>query len=100
MSSLLFFVVNNKNVFAETPRKFIIAKLSVRMLGSASALIIMHPSLRIKRFAVMITCCFQKTNVSSTSKMLSYFISHTVITYISDLIENPQQMRYLYILGF
>ena len=49
--------------FVETPRKFIIAKLSIRKLGSSSVLIIFKksriistdedPSLRIESFAII-----------------------------------------------
>ena len=47
--------------FVETPRKFIIAKLSIRKLGSSSVLIILNgiistdedPSLRIESFAII-----------------------------------------------
>ena len=34
--------VNLKYNFVETPRKFIMAELSIRKLGSSSVLIIMH----------------------------------------------------------
>ena len=46
-----------KHNLVETPRKFTIAKFSIRKLGSSSALIIMRtdedPSLRIESFAII-----------------------------------------------
>ena len=47
--------------FVETPRKFIIAELSIRKLGSSSVLLILlciistdeNPSLRIESFAII-----------------------------------------------
>ena len=42
--------------FVETPRKFTIAKLSIRKLGSSSVLIIMpdeDPSIRIESFVIL-----------------------------------------------
>ena len=44
LSSLYVCMVNIKlkYIFVETPRKFIVAELSIRKLGSSSVLIIMH----------------------------------------------------------
>ena len=60
----------------ETPRKFIVAKLSIRKLGSSSGIIIStdeDPSLRIKNFA-MIT-------LRGVSTKLYFYVILTMQTY-------------------
>ena len=64
--------------FVETPRKFIIAKLSIRELGSSSVLIILalhdgDPSLRIERFAII--------NLRGVSTKLNKYIVFTMQAY-------------------
>ena len=70
-----------KHNFVETPSKFIIAKLSIRKLGSSSVLIIMHyyycstdedPSLRIESFA--------KINLRGVSTKLYFNLIFTMQT--------------------
>ena len=66
--------------FMETPRKFIIARLSIRKLGSSSVLIIIiiistdeDPSLRNESFAIM--------NLRGVSTKLNKYIDFTMQTY-------------------
>ena len=63
--------------FVETPRKFIIAELSIRKLGSSSVLIIIStdedPSLRIESSAII--------NLRGVSTKLNKYIVLTVQTY-------------------
>ena len=46
-------ILTSKYNFVETPRKFIIAKLSVRKLGASSDIRTEDPSLLIKSFAIV-----------------------------------------------
>ena len=63
--------------FVETPRKFIIAELSIRKLGSSSVLIIIStdedPSLRIESSAII--------NLRGVSTKLNKYIVFTMQTY-------------------
>ena len=64
--------------FVETPRKFIIAELSIRKLGSSSVLIIIistdeDPSLRIESSAII--------NLRGVSTKLNKYIVFTMQTY-------------------
>ena len=63
--------------FVETPRKFIIAELSIRKLGSSSVLIILNyyedPSLRIESSAII--------NLRGVSTKLNKYIVFTMQTY-------------------
>ena len=65
--------------FVETPRKFIIAELSIRKLGSSSVLIISiistdeDPSLRIESSAII--------NLRGVSTKLNKYIVFTMQTY-------------------
>ena len=58
--------------FVETPRKFIIAELSIRKLGSSSVLIV-DPSLRIESSAII--------NLRGVSTKLNKYIVFTMQTY-------------------
>ena len=74
-------VVTSLLSFVETPRKFIIAELSIRKLGSSSVLIIQHciistdedPSLRIESSAII--------NLHGVSTKLNKYIVFTMQTY-------------------
>ena len=58
----------------ETPRKFIIAELSIRKLGSSSVLIIVEdPNLRIESSAII--------NLRGVSTKLNKYIVFTMQTY-------------------
>ena len=64
--------------FVETPRKFIIAELSIRKLGSSSVLIMIistdeDPSLRIESSAII--------NLRGVSTKLNKYIVFTMQTY-------------------
>ena len=75
--------------FVETPRKYIIAKLSTRKLGSSSALIILinstdeNPSLRIESFAII--------NLRGVSTKLNKYISIPIFLGITN--ENIWKFR-------